>query len=156
MAKIYTYGVANFLLAPPGLTHLHYEPHGIGKNARLRRERRAQRIAEDCVPGSVQRSTAEESSPSSARIHSSLQKLISAPLLHITLIILLCVATAIYSIESEDSFSNIVAGQLLWTTRSIPTTDPLSFTGPHQWLLNRPLPSLIFFGIHSLGGLPAI
>jgi hypothetical protein len=49
-----------------------------------------------------------------------------------------------------------VAGQLLWTTRSIPTTDPLSFTGPHQWLLNRPLPSLIFFGIHSLGGLPAI
>ena len=128
----------------------------MGKNARLRRERKAQRDLEHSVPESSPIQRSEESTDARHRSFSPLQQLVCAPTLHIIFIMVLCVSTAIFPIESEDIFSNIVTGELLWTTRSIPTTDPFSFTGPHQWLLNRPLPSLVFFCVHSLGGLPAI
>jgi hypothetical protein len=72
---------------------------------------------------------------------------------------LLCVLTfvvSIFLIESEDIFSNIVTGEYLWKHRTVPEFDPFSFTGPYPWLLNRPLPSLAFYAVHTLGGLPAI
>ena len=75
---------------------------------------------------------------------------------HRALIFSLTFILSIFLIESEDIFSNIVTGEILWKHRSIHTLDPFSFTGPYPWLLNRPLPSLMFYGIHSLGELPAI
>lgn len=128
----------------------------MGKNARLKRERRTARAVEVSkiklatapASGQVQ---ADDSSPT----HRLRSWLSSAPL-HIALIISLCIVTGIFPIEAEDIFSNVVTGQLLWQERSIPTNDPFSFTGPHRWFLNRPLPSLIFYAIHSIGELPAI
>ncbi len=75
---------------------------------------------------------------------------------YVILLSLLTFATSIFPIESEDIFSNIVTGQYLWTHGSIPEMDPFSFTGPHRWLVNRAFPSLVFYGVHSLGGLSAI
>ena len=75
---------------------------------------------------------------------------------YVILLCLLTFATSIFPIESEDIFSNIVTGQYLWTHGSIPEMDPFSFTGPHRWLVNRAFPSLVFYGVHALGGLSAI
>ena len=75
---------------------------------------------------------------------------------YVILLSLLTFATSIFPIESEDIFSNIVTGNYLWTHRSIPEMDPFSFTGPHRWLVNRAFPSVVFYAVHSLGGLSAI
>ena len=75
---------------------------------------------------------------------------------YVILLSVLTVATSIFPIESEDIFSNIVTGEYLWTHGSIPEMDPFSFTGPHRWLVNRAFPSIVFYLVHSLGGLPAI
>jgi hypothetical protein len=76
--------------------------------------------------------------------------------LHVALISGLAFISSIFLIESEDIFSNIVTGEFLWKTKTFPELDPFSFTGPHRWLLNRPLPCVVFYGVHSIGGLPAV
>jgi hypothetical protein len=77
-------------------------------------------------------------------------------MVHVIVLAALAFVLSVFPIESEDIFSNIVTGKLLWTTKTVPALDPFSFTGPHAWLLNRPLPSVIFYWVHELGGLPAI
>jgi hypothetical protein len=76
--------------------------------------------------------------------------------IHLFLLTTLTFVLGIFPIESEDIFSNIITGQYLWNNKSIPELDPFSFTGPHRWLLNRPLPSVILYWAHSLGGLPGV
>jgi hypothetical protein len=75
---------------------------------------------------------------------------------HFFLIPALTFILSVFFIEAEDIFSNIVTGQYLWQTKSLPHEDPFSFTGPYPWMINRALPSLLFYAVHSLGGLPAI
>jgi len=123
---------------------------GMGKNARLKKERKIQKqLSSSEAPAPMQ---APNASPSSAPTPVSAL----AILLHVLLLCGLTFVVSIFPIESEDIFSNIVTGEYLWTHRSIPEFDPFSFTGPHRWLLNRPLPSLIFYLAHSVGGLPAV
>ena len=117
----------------------------MGKNARLKRERRLQR----------EQSTAGDAytTPPPSAITPTTSRWIAV---HVVLLALLTLVLSVFPIESEDIFSNIVTGQLLWTTKTIPEVDPFSFTGPHTWLLNRPLPSVIFYWVHELGGISAI
>jgi hypothetical protein len=72
------------------------------------------------------------------------------------MLVVLSFVLGTYRIEAEDIFSNIVTGAYLWHTKTLPHSDPFSYTGPHPWLNNRPLPCLIFFLAHSFGGLVAI
>ena len=116
----------------------------MGKNAKFKKQRKAER-------SEVPRQT-ESTSPES-RTEIIKEKWSSV---HGALICALTFVLSVFLIESEDIFSNIVTGEYLWKHRSIPKLDPFSFTGPYPWLLNRPLPSLVFYGFHSLGGLPAI
>jgi len=124
----------------------------MGKNARLKRERKLAQQAMSILPASsmVGAASAHES-------HSNSEPPAwSTIIFYIFLLSLLTFATSIFPIESEDIFSNIVTGEYLWSHRSIPEMDPFSFTGPHRWLVNRAFPSLVFYGVHSLGGLAAI
>jgi hypothetical protein len=129
----------------------------MGKNARLKRERKQARKGEGGEPGS------SDIGPSSISRGFDSDTEVSLPsprwntlVFYVILLSLLTFATSIFPIESEDIFSNIVTGQYLWTHGSIPEMDPFSFTGPHPWLVNRAFPSLVFYGVHSLGGLSAI
>jgi hypothetical protein len=125
----------------------------MGKNARLKKERK-NRFAPSEERNSIQlaeTATTSEAAISEPHLSSTIYRFLTHPVLHIILIFGLCFATGIYPIESEDIFANIVTGEYLWKTKSIPTDDPFSFTGPHKWALNGPLPSLIFYGVHSLG-----
>jgi hypothetical protein len=122
----------------------------MGKNARVKKERRLQREQHSQHKGNVGDDLSFQ--PSTESDTSTVRWM---PL-HLLLISILAFVLAIFPIESEDIFSNIVTGKLLWTTKTIPDLDPFSFTGPHAWLLNRPLPSVIFYWVHELGGLPAI
>jgi hypothetical protein len=116
----------------------------MGKNARLKRERRAEGLT-----------TLPEAE---SHLRQEQRELIndSWSWAHGALICVMTFVFSIFLIESEDIFSNIVTGEYLWKNWSVPKLDPFSFTGPYPWLLNRPLPSLVFYGVHSLGGLPAI
>lgn len=121
----------------------------MGKNASFRKQRKLDRIASDTESFSAERPDADSGN-------------MPAPLswgtmaLHVTLLTVLTFVLSIFPIESEDIFSNIVTGEYLWTRWEIPELDPFSYTGPHKWLLNRPLPSVLFYLVHSIGGLPAI
>lgn len=117
----------------------------MGKNARLKKERRLQR--EQSIAGDLHTPRPPSTTPPIT------SRWIAV---HLVLLALLTFVLSVFPIESEDIFSNIVTGQLLWTTKTIPKLDPFSFTGPHTWLLNRPLPSIIFYWVHELGGLSAI
>ena len=130
----------------------------MGKNARLKRERKAtnRRPLGDSTLPSVGRGISSGPETCGASSNQLDRPAWSTILFHITLLSLLTFATSIFPIESEDIFSNIVTGQYLWTNASIPETDPFSFTGPHRWVVNRAFPSIIFFGVHHMGGLPAI
>ncbi len=116
----------------------------MGKNATLKKQRKAERN---------ERPVAVESKLPEAPTELIIDRY---SWVHGALICALTFILSIFLIESEDIFSNIVTGEYLWKHRSIPALDPFSFTGPYPWLLNRPLPSLVFYGVHSLGGLPAI
>jgi hypothetical protein len=117
----------------------------MGKNARLKRERR------------LQRDNTSDQAPQTFETHSESDHGASPWIaIHVILLATLTFVLSVFPIESEDIFSNIVTGKLLWTTKTIPDLDPFSFTGPHTWLLNRPLPSILFYWVHELGGLPAI
>lgn len=129
----------------------------MGKNARLKRERKflsksanteAHSTLGDspCEASSINDRTAEDLPPPS----------LSALALHVSLLTLLTFVTSIFPIESEDIFANIVTGEYIWTHRTIPDVDPFSFTGPHRWRIYTALPSLVFFWVHTLGGLPGI
>ncbi|MEY4669336.1 MAG: hypothetical protein RL518_2035 [Pseudomonadota bacterium] len=122
----------------------------MGKNARLKKERRLQR-EHSSTDGAYLSSSAPSSDPIEVQPLSSMWMVINVLVLSSLAFVL-----SIFPIESEDIFSNIVTGKLLWTTKTIPELDPFSFTGPHAWLLNRPLPSIIFYWVHELGGLNAI
>lgn len=74
----------------------------------------------------------------------------------IAAIILLIAALSFYPIEAEDIFSNIASGRYVWEHRTVPTIDPLSYTGPFPWFFDRVLSSVIFFLLHRFGGFPAI
>lgn len=130
----------------------------MGKNARLKRERSLAHkgsqntSSTSAVQGIAADGSASFDTPPSQPPHPTLPILV----LHIALLTLLTLSSSIFPIESEDIFSNIVTGKYLWTTGSIPETDPFSFTGPHRWLVNRAFPSIVFYGVHSIGGLPAI
>jgi hypothetical protein len=128
----------------------------MGKNARLKRQRKDARSPHPISNNTRTPLLAKEENTSEPPPSSRTARWLSSTSLHVALIVTMCIATGIFPIEAEDIFSNVVTGQLLWTERAIPTTDPFSFTGPHQWFLNRPLPSLIFYGVHSVGGLHAI
>jgi hypothetical protein len=130
----------------------------MGKNARLKRERKAEKaISENSSDASVSAEmTSQESVAVTAPVTGAIYRFLTHPVLHLALIFALCFTTGIFPIESEDIFANIVTGEYLWGHKAIPTDDPFSFTGPHKWALNGPLPSLVFYGAHSLGGLEAI
>lgn len=122
----------------------------MGKNARRKRERRLEREHQTALASDAL--TSDVTTPLAHR------QLTFSPwtAAHAILLAILTFVLSVFPIESEDIFSNIVTGKLLWTTKTIPDLDPFSFTGPHPWLLNRPLPSIIFYFVHELGGLPAI
>ena len=61
---------------------------------------------------------------------------------------LLVCAFAIFPIEAEDIFSNIVSGRYVWEHKTIPSVDPFSYTGPFPWFFDRVLSSLYYFFIH--------
>ncbi len=63
---------------------------------------------------------------------------------------------SVYPVEAEDLFSNIVSGKYVWETRSVPRSDPFSYTGPFNWFFDRALSSVVFFLLHKAGGFPAI
>lgn len=77
-------------------------------------------------------------------------------ILPVLAIVSLCIVLSIFPIESEDIFSNVVTGRFLWQHLAFPEMDPFSYTGPHRWFLNRPLPSILFFAAHSVGSLGAV
>jgi hypothetical protein len=77
-------------------------------------------------------------------------------ILPVLAIVSLCIVLSIFPIESEDIFSNVVTGRFLWENVAFPEMDPFSYSGPHRWFLNRPLPSILFFAAHSIGGLSAV
>ncbi len=141
-----------------GSTSAVYSISSMGKNARLKRERKADKLITQNVVNTS--SHADMDSPDSIVEESSevgtLYQVLAHPALHVALIFALCFITGIFPIESEDIFANIVTGEYLWRHKAIPTDDPFSFTGPHKWALNGPLPSLVFYAVHSLGGLEAI
>lgn len=66
---------------------------------------------------------------------------------------LLVCAFAIFPIEAEDIFSNIVSGRYVWEHKTIPSVDPFSYTGPFPWFFDRVLSSLYYFFIHELFGI---
>jgi hypothetical protein len=116
----------------------------MGRNAKLKQQRREER----------QRVAALSVAPTPSQADNATNPGFSW--LHLTLICALAFISSIFLIESEDIFSNIVTGELLWRTKTFPELDPFSFTGPHKWLLNRPFPCLVFYGVHSIGGLAAV
>lgn len=116
----------------------------MGKNATIKKQRKAERKERSQV---VESESAERKRPLRSDTWSRA---------HAALICVLTFVLSIFLIESEDIFSNIVTGEYLWKHRAVPELDPFSFTGPYPWLLNRPLPSLAFYAVHALGGLPAI
>ena len=124
----------------------------MGKKSRLkeqqRRERAAVREAQQTAAAAI-RSVEEP-----ARAHR--ESLLGRYVLPVLAIFALCAVYGIFPIESEDIFSNVVTGHYLWEHGGIPEIDPFSYTGPHHWFLNRPLPSIIFFLAHSFGGLPGV
>jgi hypothetical protein len=118
----------------------------MGRNAKVKQQRRRER----------QRVAALTLDASSTAVADCSESSAGFLWLHLVLICGLACISSIFLIESEDIFSNIVTGEYLWKTKAFPETDPFSFTGPFRWLINRPLPCLIFYGAHSLGGLPAV
>ena len=130
----------------------------MGKNARLKRDRKLARKEEG---GGANTSFSDNTSANTVSAGYGSGSMITLPrwttiVFYVLLLTILTFATSIFPIESEDIFSNIVTGEYLWTHRSIPELDPFSFTGPHRWLVNRAFPSLVFYAVHSIGGLSAI
>lgn len=128
----------------------------MGKNSRLKKERRLARQSTDCAGVETTQDTAQlvevrQQGRAEATTSPSLLRM-----LHVVTIIGLCFALGIFPIESEDIFANILTGQFLWSTGEMPRSDPFSFTGPFGWRLNGPLATLALYGVHSLGGLPAV
>lgn len=127
----------------------------MGKIAKLKKSRRVERVAASSAADATGRDEAADVRVLDAPRHSSVRYALVTTI-HLSIIICLSYLLGIYRIEAEDIFSNIVTGEYLWRTKSIPTIDPFSYTGPYPWLVNRPLPCLIFFFIHSWGGLVAV
>ena len=78
----------------------------------------------------------------------------------LTVILLAFGAILLYAanpFSESDSFYHLKTGELIWETRSIPQSDPFSYTAegrpwvPHEWLAQ-----LLFYGISVLGGLQAV
>ncbi len=125
------------------------------KNAKIKQARKFKQLASKEGQGTPVRPIARfTSAPKTGDQLPTQNPLLTA--LHLIIIISLTYVLGIYRIEAEDIFSNIVTGEYLWRTKSIPTIDPFSYTGPHPWLINRPLPCLVFYFVHTWGGLVAV
>lgn len=124
----------------------------MGKKSRLKEQQRRERAA----VREAQQSAAQAIRPVEEPLALQREGLFGRYVLPVLAIFALCAVYGIFPIESEDIFSNVVTGRYLWERGEIPYMDPFSYTGPHRWFLNRPLPSVIFFIAHSIGGLPAV
>jgi hypothetical protein len=128
----------------------------MGKNSRLKKERRQARKATQLTDDDTTYSTAQSAvMQPECRVKTAAASL-SLVILHTVTIVALCFALGIFPIESEDIFANILTGQYLWSAGKMPSDDPFSFTGPFSWKLNGPLATLVLYGVHSVGGLPAV
>lgn len=66
-------------------------------------------------------------------------------------------AMAADPVVDPDSFWHVATGKFIARTRSIPKTDPFSWTAPgRKWIAHEWLIETVFAGLHALGGWPAL
>ncbi len=74
-----------------------------------------------------------------------------------SLLVVLAVLTARARFNDPDMWWHLKTGQIIWTTRTIPTTDLFSFTtNHHAWVPHEWLSQVSIYGAYRLGGYPGL
>ena len=84
---------------------------------------------------------------------SRLRQAASFPVLLSTLLSLLAVFTVRWRFDDPDMWWHLKVGEIVWTTRTIPTTDLFSYTtNHHAWVPHEWLSQAIIYCAYRLGG----
>ena len=82
-----------------------------------------------------------------------MRKLLSFPVAIASLLAVLGVLTVRSRFDDPDMWWHLKTGQIIWTTRTIPTTDVFSYTtNHHAWVPHEWLSQVLIYGAYRFGG----
>lgn len=88
----------------------------------------------------------------SVRTHGS-RLVLSFPVMLAGLLVVLSVLTVRHRFDDPDMWWHLKTGEIIWTTHTVPTADPFSFTTHHHsWIPHEWLSQWLIFGAYRLGG----
>jgi hypothetical protein len=86
-----------------------------------------------------------------------LQRVFSFPVMLAGLLVSLAVLTVRSRFDDPDLWWHLKMGQVIWTTRTIPTTDIFSYTtNHHAYVAHEWLSQLLIYGAYRFGGYPGL
>lgn len=86
-----------------------------------------------------------------------LRKMFSFQVMLGSLLVVLAVLTVRARFNDPDMWWHLKTGQIIWTTRTIPTTDLFSYTtNHHSWIPHEWLSQVLIYGAYRLGGYPGL